>query len=268
MLHQLQDQLRALLDAAEGTYGVAIYHFESKQEFLYQPEERFYAASIIKVPIMAAVYEQASQGTLSLSEKIVVRAEDMVGGSGVLGSLSPNLELSIYDLVVLMIIESDNTATNVLIDRLGSTTIQQSMREWGLTNSQFYNKLQVIPAKIEGYNEICAGDMNHLLKQIGQGKIVSWRACAEMVKIMKQQLFNDGIPSLLPPERDEPIGAIPEWQMAHKTGFINGIEHDMGLLYLAGATFAVTVLSKEITDRAEAKCVQGQIGRMLFDAIK
>lgn len=268
MITGLSERLRTLLDAAVGKYGVAIYHFETGQEFLYQPDQRFYAASIIKVPIMAAVYEQACVGTLSLSEKIALRAEDMVGGSGVLGSLSPGLELSIYDLVVLMIIESDNTATNVLIDRLGREAIQNAMREWGLHNSQFYNKLQVIPAKIEGYNEITAGDMNHLLKQIAQGKIVSWRACSEMVKIMKQQLFNDGIPSLLPPEQDGPIGAFPEWEMAHKTGFINGVEHDMGLLYFPRATFAVTVLSNEIHDRVAAKQVQGQVGRMLYDAVQ
>jgi len=267
MLNQLRERILTLLESAEGTYGVGIYHFESDQEFLHNPDERFYAASIIKVPIMAAVYEQAFHGKLALSDKIVVRAEDMVGGSGVLGSLSPNLELSIYDLVVLMIIESDNTATNVLIDRLGKAAIQSSMREWGLNNSQFYNKLQVIPAKIEAYNEICAGDMNHLLKQIARSKIVSWRACTDMVKIMKQQRFNDGIPSLLPEEKDGPVGALPAWEMAHKTGFITGIEHDMGLLYFPKDTFAVTVLSKGITDRAAAKRVQGQIGRMLYDAV-
>jgi beta-lactamase class A len=167
-----------------------------------------------------------------------------------------------------MIIQSDNTATNMLIDRLGKSAIQKSMSEWALTNSQFYNKLMVIPAKIEAYNEISAGDMNHLLKQIANGKIVSWHACSEMVKIMKRQHYGDGIPSLLPPEGDGPVGALPEWEMAHKTGFITGVEHDMGLLYFPGATFAVTVLSKEITDRAAAKRVQGQIGRMLYDAVR
>jgi len=266
MLKELDAQIRSKIEAAQGTYGVAIHHFETGETFAHQQEERFNAASIIKMPVMAAIYDQAFHGKLSLGEELVMRAEDVVGGSGVLSALSPNLKLSIYDMVVLMIIESDNTATNLLIDRIGMDTVQRLMGDWGMMNSRIINRLRIIPANVEGTNEITALDVNHFLIQLGQGKIVSWHACIEMVKIMKQQLFKDGIPSLLPAVQADPVGALPSWQFAHKTGFVNGVEHDAGLLYFANASFAITILTKNLTDKHAAKRVQGEIGRLLFDA--
>lgn len=264
MLAELTPALQNLIGEARGTYGVSIYHLESQSEFSYQADEWFYAASIIKVPIMAAVFDQAFKGNLSFQEKIALRAEDMVTGSGLLQNLSPGLELSIYDYTVLMIIDSDNTATNILIDRIGTQAIQDAMAEWGLTGSGFYNKISVIPAKIENYNKITPRDMTHLLKLIADGKVVSWRACAEMVKIMKQQKYNEGLPSLLP-QQDGPVGELKLWECAHKTGWVNGTDHDMGLLYFPRHTFAVSVFGKNITDRKDAHNLMGQIGRLLYD---
>jgi len=268
LLNTLQPALNQLLADADGTFAASIFHFESDTSFDYRADETFYAASIIKVPIMATVYEQAYQGNLRLSERIRVEAEDMVVGSGNLQNLSPGIELSIHDLTTLMIIESDNTATNILIDRLGKATIQKSLARWGLQGITFHNKLCIIPAQIEHYNLITAADMTRLMTRIGQGKIVSWHACNEMVKIMKAQKFNDGIPAKLPVDTNAPVGAMPAFEMAHKTGWVTGTEHDSGLLYFPGHTFAVSVLSKEIRDRAEAKRVMSEVGRLLYEATK
>jgi len=266
MLSTIGGELEKILTSGQGTYGAAIYHFESKEHYFHNADEKFYAASIIKVPIMAAVYEQVARGAVSLSEKIVVRHEDMVGGSGILQNLSPGIEMSIYDLTMLMIIESDNTATNMLIDRIGTANIQQSMRDWGLQDSEFYNKLMVIPAKVEGYNMLTAREMTHLLKLMGDGKIASWHACNEMIKIMKQQKFRDNLPSLLPIPQG-PVGALLPWEVANKTGWITGSEHDIGLLYFPGHTFAVSVLGKDFESRAEAKRVIGEVARRLYDEV-
>jgi beta-lactamase class A len=266
MLAELQTTLTRMFDEAPGTYGVSIHHFESGEQFSYNADEIFYAASIIKVPIMAAVFDQAAKGQLRLSEKMTLHSEDMVMGSGLLQNLSPGTEFSLYDLVVMMIIESDNTATNMLIDRLGKAAIQDAMKEWGLTRTEFHNKISVIPAKLEHYNLICAAELTQFLQRLAAGKIVSWRASSEMVKIMKQQKFNDGIPRRLPPEGDI-VGELPAWEMAHKTGWVNGLEHDMGLLYFPGHTFAVSIFSKDIPEREAAHRVMGDTGRLLFDTV-
>ncbi len=120
----------------------------------------------------------------------------------------------------------------------------------------------VIPAKVERYNMITASEMTHLMKMIGDAKVVSWKACNEMVKIMKQQKFRDNLPSLLP-IKDGPVGALPQWEVANKTGWITGAEHDIGLLYFPNNTFAVSVLGKGFASRAEAKRVIGEVARRL-----
>lgn len=265
MLTELQPALQKMIDDAKGTYGVSIYHFESQSEFQSQADEWFYAASIIKVPIMAAVFDQVAKGKFSFSDTLALRAEDMVPGSGLLQNVSPGLQLPIYDYTVLMIIDSDNTATNVLIDQIGTEAIQAAMAEWGLQNSRFYNKLSVIPAKVEHYNTITPREMTELLKLIATGKVVSWRACSEMIKIMKMQKHNEGLPSQLPTQNG-PIGELPLWECAHKTGWINGTDHDMGLLYFPRNTFAVSVFGKEIAERKDAHQLMGDIGRLLYAA--
>lgn len=264
MLKHLVPELESLISSTPGVYGVAVYHFESGESFFHRPDEPFYAASIIKIPIMAAAFDQASRGRLSLSERIVVRGEDMATGSGVLQHLTGGIELPVYDLIVLMIIESDNTATNLLIDRIGANAIQEAMREWGFVHSQFHHKLQIAPAARKGgVNTVTAREMTELMKRIARGNIVSRQACAAMIDIMKRQKYNDGLPGMLP-SFDGPIGSIPRWQMAHKTGFVQGIEHDVGLLYVPGSAFAVSVLGKEVQDRLEAKRLMAKIGHALY----
>jgi len=265
MLNQLRDSLHEAIEGTQGTYGISIHHFESGESFDHNAEEPFFSASVIKVPIMAALFDAVHKGTASYDEKMTVRYEDQVLGSGLLHSLTPGLQLSLYDLAVLMIIDSDNTATNMLADRLGKEHVNACMREWGLEKSGLYNNLMIIPAKIENFNQITAGEMTHLLKGIAEGKIVSWNACREMVKIMKQQRYLDGIARNLP-EQDGLLGAIPAWEIASKTGWTSTVTHDMGLLYVPGHTFAVSLLGRGMESRPQALELYGRIGRLLFDS--
>ncbi|MCL6443584.1 MAG: class A beta-lactamase-related serine hydrolase [Alicyclobacillus sp.] len=263
-LEQLSTSLQELLRNTEGEHGVAIHDLGNGQTFRWQADMPFVAASVIKVPIMAAVFARWAEGAFKLSDRITIRGEDMVTGSGFLQHLTPGLRLPIQDLLMLMIIDSDNTATNLLIDLVGTSYIQQKMAEWGLSGSRFYNKLQVIPAHREGVNTITAEDMMQLMANMAQGRIVSWDACRRMIDILKRQRYNDGLPSLLPATAG-PIGSIPLWEMAHKTGFVDDLDHDVGLLYTVGRTFAIAVLSRG-TDSVTAKRLKGQIGRLLFHA--
>ncbi|MBL0387344.1 serine hydrolase [Tumebacillus sp. ITR2] len=266
MLNALSQQLTERLEAASETFGVSIHHFQSQESFHYNADEVFFAASIIKVPIMAAVFDQASKGQLTMSETMTLRLEDKVTGSGILYYLSPGLQITIWDLVVLMIIESDNTATNMLMDRIGTPTIQACMKEWGMENTRIYNKLSVVPANLQHVNTITPREMTDFMIKLAQSEIVSWKACREMIGILKQQKFNDGIPSLLP-TRDEQVGEIPTYEMAHKTGWVSKNEHDSGLLYFPGHTFAISVFTGDVTDHAATRRVMGEIGLLLYNAL-
>ncbi|KEO85180.1 serine hydrolase [Tumebacillus flagellatus] len=266
MLNALAPILQKRLDAASGTFGASIYHFQSQERFDSNADEVFFAASIIKVPVMAAVFDLAAKGKLSLSETMALRTEDKTTGSGILFNLSTGLELSLRDLVVLMIIESDNSATNMLIDRVGMETVQACMAEWGMEQTRIYNKLAVIPANLQNVNTITPRELTDFMIKLANGKIVSWKASREMIDILKQQKFNDAIPSLLP-TRDGQIGELPTYEMAHKTGWVSNVENDTGLLYFPGHTFAISIFTKDVTDKPATKRVMGEIGLDLYNAL-
>lgn len=265
MLKQYEQTLFKLITSGQGTYGVSIYYFETEEAFTYQADEEFYSASIIKVPIMAAVFAHAAEGKCSLSETIKIREEDIVPGDGILKNLSPRMEWTVYDLIVLMIIESDNTATNLLIELVGKENIGVHMKSWGFHISRLHHKLQISPdRKPDDSNVITPREINKFLIDMAFGRIVSINACRQMIDIMKQQKMNDLLPRLLP-DTEGPIGRISNWELAHKTGYVSGIEHNVGLLYLPGNTFSVTVLSKNVPTREEPKEIIGKLGKWLYE---
>ena len=154
---------------------------------------------------MVAVYAEAWAGTLSLEDRLTLTKEVQVGGSGVLQHLSPGLKISIRHLVMLMIIQSDNTATNILINRVGKRQIQKILLELGMKESQFYNKLMVVPAKLDGYNRVTAASMAACYRMLAQGKAVSYHHSMEMIEILKRQQIKTSLASLLP------ASDIPLW---------------------------------------------------------
>ncbi|WP_232336400.1 serine hydrolase [Thermoactinomyces sp. CICC 10522] len=247
-----------------GTWGIWIEDLHTEQRWSWNEAKTFYSASIIKVPIMIAVYRQADRGALELSREVILRKEDQVGGSGVLQHLTPGTRFTVKDLVTLMIIQSDNTATNLLIDLLGKNVIRETMNELGMTGSTFYNKLMILPANPEGINQITAEDMARVYKALATGKAISWHASQEMVQILKKQQLNDCFPYFLPSKNTDIVGSIPPYEMAHKTGMVTRILHDSGIFYIGSRAFILVALSEGLNYH-EAQKGLGELARLVFD---
>ncbi|PKR85643.1 serine hydrolase [Heyndrickxia camelliae] len=263
----LMNEIQDILHRTGGTWGICLEDLDKKQHWSWNEKEDFFAASIIKVPIMAAVFSAYDQGQFHLSDKIVLKREDLVGGSGILQHMTPGISLTIYDYLTLMIIQSDNTATNVLIDLVGVEKIQETMSEIGMKNSCFYNKLMTVPVKTKGRNKITAGDMAILLHKLTSGSIISQYACEQMIDIMKKQQFRDCLPEQFPEMESDIIGTKSEWEFANKTGWVTGIHHDIGVLYVGNRTMNIVVLSKDVENRL-AKQTMAQIGKCIFNYLK
>jgi beta-lactamase class A len=230
---------------AVGSWGVWIEDLTSAETWTWNETELFYAASIIKVPIMVAVYKQAFAGRLALADEITLTAEEQVGGAGVLQHLSPGIRLSVQDLTTLMIIQSDNTATNILIDLLGTEIIRETLSELGMKQSSFYNKLMIVPAASEGLNMITAADIAQCYRKLARGKAVSHHASRQMVEILKKQQLRDCFPAFLPNNQDDIVGSLPKWELAHKTGTVTRTLHDTGILYVGSHAILMVALSRD-----------------------
>lgn len=270
-----EERIASLAAAAGGRWGIVVEEIADGDgpswRFALGEDERFYAASVIKVPIMVTVYREAARGRFRLSDRVRLRPDDQVGGSGVLHSLAPGLRLTVEDVVTLMIIVSDNSATNMLIDLVGAEAIRDTMTHYGMRGSTFFNKLQVVPEEIEGRNMLTPGDVVRLYGAIARGRAVSLDACERMVRILKRQQFTDGIGGLLP-HTDGPAGATPPCEWATKSGWVTGIVHDTGLLYLPGRTFAMAFMSEGVQDPVErnapsrARRAIAEMARAVYDA--
>ena len=266
-MKELSTSIENLIENAGGTWGIILEDLDTNESWQWNQDDTFYAASIIKIPIMVAAFAAYEQGKFKLSDPVTLKQEDIVGGSGVLQYLLPGISLSFYDLIVLMIIQSDNTATNMLIDLIGKKEIQQTMQTIGLKKSKFYNKLMTVPVQREGNNIVTAKEMAFLLQQIINGKIVSTYACEKMIHIMKNQQIQDSLPGKLPDGNSSIIGTRPIWELAHKTGNVTKVRHDVGVFYVGSKTLIVAVLSKGIDDY-QSKAIFHDIGLKIFEYLK
>ena len=295
-LTNVEDQIRTLIGniaGAEADAGVYALHFGTGREIAVNADHRFPTASTVKVPILFALYRKAAAGEFDLRARITLEERHRVAGSGVLQDLDPGLAPTVRDLATLMITVSDNQATDMLYTALGGVFIQSVATEIGMsethvprtTRALLYNLVGMDETNpehtyamnrellrignhnargwavgIEDDNDVSTPrDMLTLLARIHAGEDPSPAACAEMIDIMKRQKFNTIIPLLLP----------SEIEIAHKTGSINGVRNDVGIVFAPeaqGGPYAVAIMSRNMDDVIAGSNTLAQISRTVWDA--
>jgi beta-lactamase class A len=222
------DAMLIRLRALRGRIGFFCKDTETGETLAYHADEPCVAASVIKLCVMAEAFRARAAGTLDFDAPVTVRAEDKKPSCGALTYLHDGLEVTVRDLAVLMIILSDNTATNLLIDRLGTERINAFMTALGLSDRTRCRRKLFEPAlAARGItNHVTADDIGLLLEQMLRGELVSPAASREMLDILRDQRLNGKMPFHLSPRK------IP---CAHKTGedYDDGITHDCGIIYAA-----------------------------------
>ena len=251
------------------TVAVAFHDLATGKELLINPDENFHAASTMKVPVMMEIYRQAAAGRLSLDQKIPIKNEfaSIVDGSNY--SLTPDSdsEQSLYsrvgqtetiaELTRLMIIVSSNLATNLLIERVTPGRVMDLMRTIGANNIRVLRGVEDGKAFQKGLNNTTtARDLMIVMRAIAERRIISSKASDEMIRIMLDQKFNEGIPAGLPPTT----------RVSHKTGSITKINHDAAIVYAhSGKPYVLVVLTRGIEDEKIAHKLIADISRAVFD---
>lgn len=264
-MKQLIEKVELLTTAAGGTWGIALKDLQTKDEWTMNGNLAFNAASIIKVPIMAAVFQAIEEGEHSLSDKIALPKEELVGGSGVLQHMTPGTEITIKDLLLLMIIQSDNTATNMMIELVGKSYIQRFINEHGMENTELHNKLMLPPEKrSKHFNQTSAKDNVILLEKMHHGTLVTKLASQEMMEMMKRQQITNCLPRLIRFDYPQTLDDGPVWQLGHKTGSITKHRHDVGILYVNDRAMIVSVFSRDAYERDLEETIS-RIGEAVFN---
>jgi beta-lactamase class A len=240
----LWEQLRASIGDTErrldGVLGVAVMDLSSGQELLVRPDEVFPQASSIKIAVLAELYRQAEQsargagGNASLTDRYVVRDEDLVGESDILGGLTPGTtQLTLRDLATMMIAVSDNSATNVLIDRVGMANVEGLLDRQGLHQTHLRRKMLDLQAASEGRENVSTPrEMMTLLERLYRGRILSqpWQdRFFQMLSTHKMSYLTTDLPDDL--------------RVASKPGWLDGVRNDSGVVFLEHRPYVICVMT-------------------------
>ncbi|MDY0404926.1 serine hydrolase [Virgibacillus sp. 179-BFC.A HS] len=169
-MQKLIQNVQSVISKSGGEWGIVFEDLQTGETWENHAEQVFIPASVIKLPVMAAIFSKAHQNELDLSDTITLQQDDMVGGSGVLQHMTPGTEISLDDLITLMIIQSDNTATNILIDLASTASINQLMEKIGMHHSVINRKLMLSDTNIPP-NQMTSGILPFSLKSFMQGKL-------------------------------------------------------------------------------------------------
>src|SRR6266849_2394702 len=218
----------------DGVLGVAIVDLTTGQKYLLHADEALPTASSIKIAILAELYHQAQQGKIKLGELYTLRSSDLVGGSGVANALTPGVtRLTIRDVAALMISVSDNSATNIIIDRVGMENVNALLDSLGLTHTRLRRKMMDLKAAGEGRENIATPrEMMTLLEDLYRGKVLNKQMTDDFLELLS--IHKE---SYIPRELPEDL------RIANKPGELEGVRNDSGIVFTGNRPFVISVMT-------------------------
>ena len=245
---KLDGEVRSALAGFKGNVSFYAKNLEMGRSYGVKATDPVRTASTIKLAIMTECFAEANDGTLDLNQPIKVTHEEKVSGSGILQDMSDNDEFPLRDVMTLMIVLSDNTATNLILNRIGGDAVNAQMAKLGLEQTRVMRKilgdgndLKPVPSGITaegakpenkqwGIGRSSPFEMVTLLEQIYKGRLISKAASAEMLAILKKQRDHDGLGR-----------NMKDVTVANKSGALDHLRSDVGILYSPGGPVAIAV---------------------------
>ncbi len=253
---RFESELAALAAAAGGEVGVALRDLSGGETFALDAETVFPQASVIKLSVLLELYRQEQEGKLDLSERVVVREKDKVGGEGVLQHFRPGASsLALRDVAALMMTISDNTAANILIERAGMDSVNRRMAAWGVPGIRLQRRMMDLEARRRGVENLASPrDMVRLLEKLWRGEILEagrTRAALALMEQVQGSPFRRHLPA--------------EARAPHKDGNLEGIRTGAGLLLLPDRAVAWAIMARGLPDEKRGEDALARILRAAYD---
>lgn len=255
MWQKLQEQIRAIDQQLDGVLAVAVKDLTSQEEFFINADEVMPQASSIKITVLAQLYLQAQQGKLKLTDEYVVRKEDLVPGSDIMLGLTPGVtRLTLRDLATMMVAVSDNSATNVLIDRVGLENVNSMLENLGLHVTRLRRKMMDLKAASEGRENVSTPrEMMTLLETIYRGKLLNKEMTDDFLKVLsthKESSLLQGLP-------DDAVAAS-------KPGELEAVRNDSGIVFVKNRPYVLCVMTAYLKDEKEGSAAIRKISALAY----
>jgi beta-lactamase class A len=247
----LQKKLDKMVASYHGKVALYAKNLTSGETVAIDPNTAVQTASVIKLPLMLQAFEQVKAGKLSLSQPVTLTKDNQVIGSGVLQFMDPGLQLTLKDTITFMMILSDNTATNMVIDAAGLKPTNEMLARMGMKNTYFYKKVfkptteQMPPdQKKFGLGKTTAEEMAAVLESIYRCDMGDRALCLQMITIMRNQQYQGMIPRYLQrKDATESLSAI-----ADKVGELDDVRNDVALVYTVRGPVIISVFTYDNQD--------------------
>jgi beta-lactamase class A len=245
----LNEKIQAVIKDFSGKVWIYAKNLDTGKDYALRADEQVRTASTIKLPIMAEVFRQIAQGKINWTDEIVLTKEKKVGGSGILNEFSDNTKLDLRTAVNLMIVVSDNTATNLVLDKVTADSVNDFMDALGLRQTRSIRKVfgggdskanSDARLKLFGLGVSSPRDMVNLLEKLENGEVVSKEASAEMLAILRRQQYKDGIGRNLP----DTVSS------ASKSGSLDRLRSDVGIIYTRRGRIAMAITVDDMLEVA------------------
>jgi beta-lactamase class A len=228
----------------DGVMGVAIEDLTTGDHYFLHEDEVFAQASSIKITILANLYLQAQQGKLKLTDMYTVQSSDLVPDSDIMNGLTPGVtRITLRDLATMMVAVSDNSATNVLIDRVGMQNVNAMLDSLNLTHTRLRRKMMDLQAAKEGRENISTPrEMMQLLDAIYHGKVLNKESTADFFKMLSTNKA-----SWIP--RDLPA----DLKAANKPGSLEAVRNDSGIVFVEGHPYVICVMTSFLRNERDGE---------------
>lgn len=245
-----EKKVQTIIDETDGVVGVTIKDLVTGYTFSVNGDMVFTQASAIKLEILYELFKQQKEGKFSLDDPLTMKKSDVVSGSGTLRRLTPGkVTMAVRDFMTMMIIVSDNTATNMMIDFVGMENVNRTARELGLPNTKLQRKMMNTQAwKEDRENLSTPNEATKLLEMIFKNESLDKASNDEMLRIMSIPK-NSRIRTLLPRGT----------RVAHKTGTVGGVVCDVGIVYLKNRPFIVSGMANWLDNNADGEAAIAKI---------
>jgi beta-lactamase class A len=256
----LWQKLEASIDEVDrnldGVMGVAVLDLSSGDKFLLRAGDVFPQASSIKIALLVELYRQAQQGKLKLTDMYTVQPSDLVPDSDIMNGLTPGItKITLRDLATMMVAVSDNSATNVLIDRVGMDAVNAEMDKLGLPHTRLRRKMMDLKAATEGRENVSTPEeMMKLLQVVYEGRVLNRTMTDDFFKMLSTHK-DSWIP------RDLPDGV----RSANKPGALEGVRNDSGVVFVENRPFVLCVMTTYLRRERDG---EEAISRISLDAYR